>query len=618
MKFLLYTITFLLFLSQNTYSQAPIKAFKAHKRSKKLNKAIFSPDSKHVLTCGRDSTAKLWDLEGNLIYKFKHNKDDVRAIAFSPNGKYIATGGTDKKAKIWNAKNGKLIQDLTFDASVYALAFSKDNQYLIVGQQNPYLKAIQVKSGKEFKSYKMRANYTRQISLSSDDKKLAAGYNTGFFYISFPEGKVIETFEDLKYEPDADYPRKVTNAIFSKDNSKLLTWYNGNYADPNVIKMKLWNLSDGSLAQKFKGLEGGFDAVFSPDGKYILTGGEHHDKEGLTKNNGNVNLWDIKKGKIIGHLEAFKYGISNLQFSPDGQYFLVTGRKARQVKIWKAKDILNMRNSYEGTSLVPKTKPQNSQKTRTNDDNNNNQTSEDNFVIKTTDTKYYALIISVQKYQDVGIPNLKHPEMDAANLKKVIQQYYTFEEENITFLKDPKRGDIINALDDLTRKVTDKDNMLIFYAGHGYWDKKLEQGYWLPTDAKIGYRANWLANSELVNYIHGIKSKHTLLITDACFGGSIFESTRGIEDAPKAIRNLYSRASRKAMTSGQKETVPDKSVFIEYLLKGLKENQETYLPAIRLHAFLQEPVLSNTNNAPEYRVIRNTKHEGGEFIFIKR
>jgi hypothetical protein len=33
---------------------------------------------------------------------------------------------------------------------------------------------------------------------------------------------------------------------------------------------------------------------------------------------------------------------------------------------------------------------------------------------------------------------------------------------------------------------------------------------------------------------------------------------------------------------------------------------------------IQEVVLSNTNKIPQYGVIRNPNHKGGEFIFLKQ
>jgi hypothetical protein len=76
--------------------------------------------------------------------------------------------------------------------------------------------------------------------------------------------------------------------------------------------------------------------------------------------------------------------------------------------------------------------------------------------------------------------------------------------------------------------------------------------------------------------------------------------------------------SRKAMTSGTLEEVPDKSVFIEYLMKRLHENEKKYLPAAELFGSLREAVLNNSPNIPQYGVIQDTGDEGGEFIFLKR
>ena len=41
----------------------------------------------------------------------------------------------------------------------------------------------------------------------------------------------------------------------------------------------------------------------------------------------------------------------------------------------------------------------------------------------------------------------------------------------------------------------------------------------------------------------------------------------------------YSKISKKGMTSGANTPVPDKSVFVEFFLKRLKENESKYLSA---------------------------------------
>jgi uncharacterized caspase-like protein len=177
---------------------------------------------------------------------------------------------------------------------------------------------------------------------------------------------------------------------------------------------------------------------------------------------------------------------------------------------------------------------------------------------------------------------------------------------------------MIEAFDNLSQKITPNDNLLIFYAGHGHWDENKELGYWLPVDAKQNSTAYWIANSRISDYMKSIKSKHTLLITDACFGGSIFKTRSAFNDASRAINALYESPSRKAMTSGNLNQVPDKSIFLQYLVKGLNENQEKYLATDKLFNTFREIVSNNSISTPQYGVIQSSGDQLGEFIFIQR
>ena len=233
--------------------------------------------------------------------------------------------------------------------------------------------------------------------------------------------------------------------------------------------------------------------------------------------------------------------------------------------------------------------------------------------------KYYALIIGVNDYLDDDIQDLDNPINDAGQLAGVLKGHYSFEEEDVTILENPRREDIIKALDKLTDVVTPKDNLLIFYAGHGIWNAKLNQGYWLPSDASMDSKSYWLSNSTLRDYVGGIDSKHTLLISDACFSGGILKE-RAVFENSRAILEVYKLPSRKAMTSGTLKTVPDESVFIEYLLKNLRNNQAPLLSADQLFRNFKTAVINNSPNGqvPQYGPITQAGDEGGDFIFLRQ
>ena len=229
----------------------------------------------------------------------------------------------------------------------------------------------------------------------------------------------------------------------------------------------------------------------------------------------------------------------------------------------------------------------------------------------------YALLIGNQKYDDPEIPELEEPVNDATEMYNILTKEYNFDPEYVILLKNATKAEIIGTLHQFRSKITPTDNLLIFYAGHGYWDEGMGVGYWLPKDAAKNNPVNWIPNTDLTNYIEAIKTKHTLLIADACFSGGIFK-TRSAFSATYAIEMLYQLNSRKAITSGTLTVVPDRSVFFQYLLKNLRENTNEYLSAEELFSKMRMAIINNSENVPQFGIIQNVGDEGGDFIFIRR
>jgi len=231
---------------------------------------------------------------------------------------------------------------------------------------------------------------------------------------------------------------------------------------------------------------------------------------------------------------------------------------------------------------------------------------------------YYALLIGINNYSHPDILDLDNPLKDAKTLHDVLLANYTFKKENVILLKNASRNKIINALDELARIITPSDNLLIFYAGHGWWDEKANIGYWMPSDASKDSKAEWFRNSTLCDYLKEINSKHTLLIADACFAGGIFKTRKAFADAPVAINKLYELPSRKAMTSGTLTEVPDRSAFVRFLVERLESNQEKYLSSEQLFSSFRIAVINNSDVVPQYGEIQGVGDEGGDFIFIRK
>lgn len=228
--------------------------------------------------------------------------------------------------------------------------------------------------------------------------------------------------------------------------------------------------------------------------------------------------------------------------------------------------------------------------------------------------KYHAIIISENQYQDDIITDLNEPKNDADKLTSILVSKYFFKQEDIIRLVDPTRANILDAIEKKRKCLSVDDNLIIFYAGHGYWDEVLKMGYWLPSDARKDSKSNWVSNTDLTLYLSAFESNHVLLVSDACFSGGIFK-TRSIGDMDQGIKRLYELKSRKAITSGNLKEVPDNSVFMKFLIKQLELNNDAFLTADQLFAKIRPNILNNSSTEPLYGVVHNTGDEGGEFVF---
>ena len=230
---------------------------------------------------------------------------------------------------------------------------------------------------------------------------------------------------------------------------------------------------------------------------------------------------------------------------------------------------------------------------------------------------YYALVIGNDRYQ--SLPKLRTAVNDARAMSRLLKKAYGFD---VTLLVDVTRADILTALADLRGRLTEDDNLLIYYAGHGWLDEEADEGYWLPVDADEQNPVNWVSNASISSALKAIRSRHVLVVADSCYSGKL---ARGVRIQPKTtdrLRRTVSKRSRSVIASGGLEPVDDgsgrHSVFAEKLLDVLNDNAGV-LQATELFAKIKRPVMLNADQTPVYADIRKAGHEqGGDFLFVRR
>lgn len=237
--------------------------------------------------------------------------------------------------------------------------------------------------------------------------------------------------------------------------------------------------------------------------------------------------------------------------------------------------------------------------------------------------EYYALIIGIDQYTGEW-PMLKNAVNDAKSVAQTLSTKYNFQYLKTLYNKDATRERIVAEFEWLMKTAKPNDNVLIYYSGHGEYIQNMEKGYWVPVDASSKSISKYISNEDIKSFLSGINSKHTLLVTDACFSGDIFRGktiTIPYENSTKYYNKVYSLNSRKALTSGGVEPVMDKgkeghSVFAYYFLQALSKNAEKFCDAGQIFESIKIPVVNNSYQEPLYSPIHNAGDEGGQFIFM--
>ncbi len=245
---------------------------------------------------------------------------------------------------------------------------------------------------------------------------------------------------------------------------------------------------------------------------------------------------------------------------------------------------------------------------------------------------YHALIIGNKQY--TYWPRLATPETDAQETADVLRQKYGFKTK---VLLNATRYDILRAFNEARKELTEKDNFLIYYAGHGQLDTAIGRGYWVPIDGEIDSNANWISTFAITDIISAITAKHVLVVADTCYAGALTRSSlarleAGMSDEARYhwLKVMATKRSRTVLTSGDLKPVLDSgggkhSVFAKALLDVLRESDDI-LEGQRLYqeisarvSYAAAAVLTDAGpleQVPQYAPIKYAGHESGDFLFV--
>ena len=237
--------------------------------------------------------------------------------------------------------------------------------------------------------------------------------------------------------------------------------------------------------------------------------------------------------------------------------------------------------------------------------------------------KNYLLAIGIDKYRDANFTNLNNAVSDAKKVVQILTEKYGFEDEPEFLLFDDKatRRAIISTLETVVQyfdAAPDQDNLIVYFSGHGDYNRRTNIGYRIPVDAEYPHSDSYIEDSTILDRIKSIKAKHILLISDSCFSGSMI---RGQETNEFRFEEHTERLpSRHIITSGLLQTVSDGmrddySPFARALITYLEATPKAVLPFSDVAQHIKHNVPQNANGQiPYYGTLDFAGNYGGEFV----
>lgn len=275
-----------------------------------ITSLAFSPDSKLLVSTGRDDYQKLWDLATGEVRKLEHA--GLYYVSFSPDGRQVAMVG-HFGVMIYDLETRSYLKDLeslnyqTYRGR-YSLAFSPDGQTLAIGDSWGAVHLFDTNAWQLKENSLTGGHHSAivQLAVSSEGETL------------FTKGldKTLRRW-DL---PDSGKPQIIQ--VFQKPWDMLSCSSRGSTCVAGDYPTVAWDVSTGrELAELPVFL---VNLLCSPDGKSVAT---------IRRGDAMIKLWSVQSGQEVHRFLLPDRARYSLVFSEDSRLLAAVSRGG-QALIW--------------------------------------------------------------------------------------------------------------------------------------------------------------------------------------------------------------------------------------------------------------------------------------------
>jgi len=293
-----------------------------------VSAAVWSPDSKWIVSASVDGSVGIWDRGGHLIRQFvpapakpTDTLPAIRALALSPDGRAIITGSDDGALRLWGLAGDLRIVLAGGEAAINAVAFDPSGKLLASAASDGRVRLWDVAGKPVGKPFQRSPGALNAVAFSPDGRTVAAAGVDRKVFLWDLSGHALG-------EPLAEHQAAISALAFSPDGSRLATAGLDHTA-------QLWDLGRRDRVAICQGHEAEVTSVaFRPDGRLLATGS-------LDK---TARLWDVQ-GRSLVILGGHEDGINSVAFSPDGKRlvtaagdhrFAPEARRDYSLRVWDA------------------------------------------------------------------------------------------------------------------------------------------------------------------------------------------------------------------------------------------------------------------------------------------